>query len=62
MHETRSIKFALVVDDFGVKYKNEEDIEHFKSALMAVNPETGKPMFEMSTDEKGSRFIGLTLD
>jgi hypothetical protein len=61
-HETRDIKFVLIVDDFGVKYTNEEDVEHLKEALTAVSPETGKPMFEITTDDKGHKFCGLTLD
>ena len=63
MHKTRDIKFALVVDDFGVKYTNNDaDVEHLITALQMVNPETGKPMFEISVDMTGSRFIGLTID
>mmetsp|Transcript_25840 Transcript_25840/g.36772 ORF Transcript_25840/g.36772 Transcript_25840/m.36772 type:complete len:290 (-) Transcript_25840:243-1112(-) len=27
-HETRSIKFCLVVDDFGIKYTNPDDVTH----------------------------------
>jgi hypothetical protein len=61
-HETRPITFALVVDDFGVKYTRNEDVEYLKEALTANNPATGKPMFEISTNMKGDLFIGLTLD
>jgi hypothetical protein len=50
------------VDDFGVKYVNEEDVEHLKAALTVVNPETGKPMFEITNDMKGTRFCGLHMD
>lgn len=32
-HETRSSKFASVVDDFGIKYKREEDAQHLIGAL-----------------------------
>jgi hypothetical protein len=62
MHNTRDIKFALVVDDFAVKYTDEADVDHLKMALQTVDPETGKPMFEVSVDMSGSRFIGLTID
>jgi hypothetical protein len=62
MHNTRDIKFALVVDDFAVKYTDEADVNHLKMALQTVDPETGKPMFEVSADMSGSRFIGLTID
>jgi hypothetical protein len=61
-HKTRPIQFALCVDDFGVKYVNKEDVEHLKQALTADNPETGKPMFEISVDEKGTRYCGLFMD
>jgi hypothetical protein len=57
-HKTRPIQFALCVDDFGVKYVNDEDVEHLKSALTAVNPETGKPMFEITVDMEGSNPSG----
>jgi hypothetical protein len=33
-----------------------------KAALTAVNPETGKPMFDISVDTEGSRFCGLIMD
>jgi hypothetical protein len=61
-HETRPIQFVLCVDDFGVKYVNKDDVEHLKQALTAINPETGKPMFEISVDEKGTRYCGLFMD
>ena len=61
-HKSRPITFALVVDDFGVKYTREQDVEYLKEALTAPNPETGKPMFEISTNMKGDLFIGLTVD
>jgi polysaccharide deacetylase 2 family uncharacterized protein YibQ len=53
MHKTRPIQFALCVDDFGVKYTNDEDVEHLKGALTAINPETNKPMFEITVDVEG---------
>jgi hypothetical protein len=53
-HETRSIKFALVVDDFGIKYKNEEDAQHLIESLT--------PHYKITTDREGTRFIGLTLE
>ena len=61
-HQTRDIKFVLIVDDFGVKYTNDEDVEHLKEALTAVSPETGKPTFEVTTDDKGHKYWGLTLN
>jgi hypothetical protein len=32
-HDWRPISFTLVVDDFGVKYINKEDVEHLTSTL-----------------------------
>jgi hypothetical protein len=50
------------VDDFGVKYINDCDIEHLKTALTAENPKTGKPTFEITVDEEGKQFCGLFMD
>jgi hypothetical protein len=61
-HKSRPIQFALCVDDFGIKYVNHCDVEHLKAAVTATNPETGKPMFEITVDEEGSRFCGLFMD
>jgi hypothetical protein len=61
-HKSRPIQFALCVDDFGIKYVNHCDVEHLKTALTATNPETGKPMFEITMDEEGARFCGLFMD
>jgi hypothetical protein len=61
-HESRPIQFALVVDDFGVKYTNEADVNYLLDALTAIDPNTGKPMYEVSTDWSGHKFCGLTMD
>jgi hypothetical protein len=61
-HKSRPIQFALCVDDFGVKYVNDGDVEHLKAALTATNPETGKPMFEITVDKEGKQFCGLHMD
>ena len=52
-HETRNISFALVVDDFGVKYVGKENFDHLVAAL--------KDLYEITVDEKGSKFLGLTI-
>ena len=62
LHKTRSIQFALTVDDFGVKYVNEDDVKYLCDALTATNPKTGKPMFEITVDMEGKRFCGLHFD
>ena len=53
-HQWRPINFALVVDDFGVKYVGEEHANHLISVL--------KEHYEIDVDWEGTRFIGLTLD
>ena len=32
-HVTRPISFTLVVDDFGIKYTNKEDVDHLIKCL-----------------------------
>ena len=53
-HSWRPISFCLVVDDFGVKYINKEDVEHLISVL--------KQDYEIDMDWEGTRYLGLTLD
>ena len=53
-HQWRPISFALVVDDFGVKYVGEEHAKHLISVL--------QEHYEIDVDWDGTRFIGLTLD
>jgi hypothetical protein len=52
--ETRSTKFALAVDDFGIKYESEEDAQHLIDSLT--------PFYNSTVDREGKRFIGLMLD
>lgn len=53
-HKWRPIQFALVVDDFGVKYVGKEHAEH----LMSVIGEH----YKFKAEWDGDRFVGLTLD
>ena len=53
-HDWRPISFTLVVDDFGVKYTNETDVNHLIQAL--------KQDYEIEEDWKGTRYLGITLD
>jgi hypothetical protein len=53
-HDTRDIHFALVVDDFGVKYTNRADAEHLMHTLQHVG-------YKVSEDWEGARYCGLTL-
>jgi len=46
-HSWRPISFSLVVDDFGVKYINKEDVEHLIGVL--------KQDYEIDTDWEGTR-------
>jgi hypothetical protein len=43
-HETRNTKFALVVDDFGIKYESDEDAQHLinllKSQWLLLSPDS----------------------
>ncbi len=53
-HKTRKTIFCLCVDDFGIKYFNKEDIQHFQDSL--------KDYFQFHMDWTGKNYIGLSLD
>ena len=54
-HKWRPIQFTLlVVDDFGVKYVGEENLQFLIGIL--------KENYEISIDRAGSRYIGITMD
>ena len=53
-HTTRSIIFSLVVDDFGVKYCQRDDVDHLLGVL--------SQHYVCTTDWTGTRYCGLTLD
>jgi hypothetical protein len=53
-HDTRDIAFALVVDDFGIKYTKREDAEHLVNTLQHVG-------YKLSQEWDGNRYCGLTL-
>ena len=52
-HASHDIVFNLVVDDFGVKYKNRQDEEHLRNSLQILYPVTKY--------WTGSKVLGLTL-
>lgn len=52
-HQTRSIQFTLVVDDFGVKYVGEENKQHLINALQSH--------YHIDIDDEGSKYCGLNL-
>jgi hypothetical protein len=53
-HETRDITFSLIVDDFGVKYTKEADVEHLLGVLNTV--------YKTHVDWSCNHFLGITLD
>ena len=53
-HDTRDLYFALVVNDFGVKYTRRDDAQHLMTTLKEVG-------YKVSEDWDGNRYCGLTL-
>ena len=52
-HTTRKTKFYVWVDDFGVKYNNDEDANHLLNSL--------KQHYSITTDWKGEEYCGLSI-
>ena len=53
-HETRRISFALVVDDFGIKYTHDEDADHLLKAL--------RELYVMTEDRAPTqKYVGITI-
>jgi hypothetical protein len=52
-HRTRDIYFSLIVDDFGVNYTKEEDVNHLIGVLGTK--------YKTHIDWSGTRFLGITL-
>jgi hypothetical protein len=52
-HEQRPITFSLVVDDFGIKYVNKDDVDHLLKAL--------RDKYVITTDWDGLLYCGLSL-
>ena len=50
-HDTLPTKFCLCVDDFGVKYFSQNDLNHLITAL--------KSAFTISIDQAGKQYCGL---
>ena len=53
-HDTRPIQFTLVVDNFGAKYVNKDDVMHLQQVL--------EEHYQITTDWSGTRYIGITID
>jgi len=54
VHETRPISFTLVVDDFGVKYVNQEDVDHLIASV--------KHTYTLTEDWSGDLYCGIKLN
>jgi hypothetical protein len=50
-HATQPISFTLVVDDFGVKYTQQEDIEHLIKCI--------KKKYKLAMDWDGNLYCGI---
>jgi hypothetical protein len=53
LHKTRHISFTLVVDDFAVKYVDNQHEEHLRNALLRT--------YELTTDWTETVYSGMTL-
>ncbi len=53
-HKWQPISFTLVVDDFGVKYTNKDDVTHLLDVLQKE--------YKVDTDWEGTKYLGLTLN
>ena len=53
-HRRRPVQFTLVVDNFGVKYVGEEHAQHLVYTI--------KGHYDIETNWKGDKFIGIKLD
>jgi hypothetical protein len=53
-HDKSDLAFTLVVDDFGIKYTNPQDVKDLMSTL--------NELYKVSEDWTGGRYCGLTLE
>jgi hypothetical protein len=54
-HESNSVSFTLVVDDFGIKYTKSEDADHLLAAL--------RELYIMTEDRAVTqKFVGITIE
>jgi len=53
-HKTKTIQFVLVVDDFGIKYINKDDLDHLVRTL--------EKYYEVAVDLDGKEFVKIELD
>ncbi len=52
-HESRPISFALMVDDFWVKYKNKDNVDHLVASI--------KTTYTLTKDWSGDLYCGIAL-
>jgi hypothetical protein len=52
-HVSRDISFTLVVDDFGIKYKQDADLQHLLACL--------RSKYKITFDDTGASYLGFTL-
>jgi hypothetical protein len=53
IHKQRNIVFALIVDDMGIKYSKQEDLDYLISII--------EPHWKLKVDITGSKFLGMHL-
>eukprot|EP00956_Cyclotella_meneghiniana_P020906 scaffold37523_cov49-Cyclotella_meneghiniana.AAC.1 len=53
-HEVRPIQFVLVVDDFGIKYIRNEDLDHLVKSI--------KKHYDVTVDREGKEYLKIELD
>ncbi len=53
-HTTKPIQFVLVVDNFGIKYLKQEDLDHLIQSL--------KKHYDVAVDLDGKEFVKIELD
>jgi hypothetical protein len=54
-HKTRDIAFTLVVDDFGIKYTDDADLDHFLATL--------RMQYEITEDrDVKQKYVGITIE
>ena len=56
-HETRATTFVLCIDDFGIKYNNEDDLIHWK-IIAVLNTYIGKTItYNLSINESERMYL-----
>ena len=53
-HESNGILFALVLDDFGIKYTSESATSHLLQEL--------RDKYQITVDPSGTKFLGFVID